>query len=105
MKKFTFEELYAQQKIVGDVAKDRDKFADIVDAVGIDPSLLKGGAETRTRICQVSSPGGSRKNAARSWLGFWTTTHPVTSKLCEKPTSMMSRWKQPGSLSMGFAPS
>ena len=43
MKKFTFEELYAQQKIVGDVAKDRDKFADIVDAVGIDPSLLKGG--------------------------------------------------------------
>ena len=45
MKKFTFEELYAQQKIVGDVAKDRDKFADIVDAVGIDPSLLKGGGE------------------------------------------------------------
>ena len=45
MKKFTFEELYAQQKIVGDVAKDRDKFADIVDAVGIDSSLLKGGSE------------------------------------------------------------
>lgn len=45
MKKFTFEELYAQQKIVGDVAKDRDKFADIVDAVGINPNLLKGGSE------------------------------------------------------------
>ena len=39
----TFEGLFNKYGIVGDVAKERDKFADVVDAVGIDPSLLKGG--------------------------------------------------------------
>lgn len=39
----TFEGLFNKCGIVGDVAKERDKFADVVDAVGIDPSLLKGG--------------------------------------------------------------
>lgn len=39
----TFEGLFSKSGMIGEVAKERDKFADIVDAVGIDPSLLKGG--------------------------------------------------------------
>lgn len=53
----SFEKLYEQQIMnqraakggkdekMPDVTKERDKFADIVDAVGIAPSLLKGGRE------------------------------------------------------------
>ena len=41
----TFEEMFNSQKMLGEVAKERDKFADIVDAVGIDPMLLKSGSD------------------------------------------------------------
>lgn len=39
--KVTFENLFSQNRMVGIVAKERDKFSDVVDAVGIDPQLLK----------------------------------------------------------------
>ncbi len=41
----TFEELFISQQMVGVIAKERDKFAEIVDAVGIDQSLLKNTAD------------------------------------------------------------
>ena len=39
--KVTFENLFSQNRMVGIVAKERDKFSDVVDAVGVDPQLLK----------------------------------------------------------------